>query len=519
MKKKIASLLLAFVMCLTLIPVSTFAAYTPPTGYGAPTNVGVVFSNDFDLDPNGRWNFQISYGASNEIRALQAAYENGSLDEAGYNSLGISVQGDYKLDNGPWRSDQSGYEDMLKDSYAGFSADSGEWTSYWLISDYNFEDVFKDGILPGGNSYFDSHTISFRFRFTVSCYNSNNDEHLNYYSPWSSVVSYTNNQKVEDPAALINHAPSLITAEMKKDVDGRPYVDFRAGKAHDDVQTLNSISSQRVTTNVWVRLSGGEWFDAGEYIWLKEQFNIEARDLFANVDNFDAIQFEVKFRYGFDYYYYPQAGKTGVIYSPFSNVIASGVSAFKASEWAKPELEKAGAQGLIPDILKGADLTKPITREEFCELALVLYEKSTGKAAAPVSLNPFTDTSNPQILKAYTLGITTGTSGTTFEPNKTITREQCATMLFRAIKVIKPDGNFSVTRVADFKDQNEVSQYAQEATKYMSGLGIIKGDAGYFMPKANPSRSQAVNYGTATREAAILMSIRTSDKIDSIGRQ
>jgi hypothetical protein len=34
---------------------------------------------------------------------------------------------------------------------------------------------------------------------------------------------------------------------------------------------------------------------------------------------------------------------------------------------------EASNEGLIPDILKGADLTKPINREEFCELALLLY--------------------------------------------------------------------------------------------------------------------------------------------------
>src|SRR5690606_4502364 len=60
-----------------------------------------------------------------------------------------------------------------------------------------------------------------------------------------------------------------------------------------------------------------------------------------------------------------------------------------ASQWATAELQKANDAGLIPDILKGADLTKPITREEFAELSVKLYEKSTNKAAIPVSPNPF----------------------------------------------------------------------------------------------------------------------------------
>ncbi len=46
----------------------------------------------------------------------------------------------------------------------------------------------------------------------------------------------------------------------------------------------------------------------------------------------------------------------------------------------------------------------------------------------------------------------------------------------------------------------------------MSSLGIIKGDSsGKFMPKAVTDAQKAINYGMATREAAILMSVRTYD--------
>jgi hypothetical protein len=44
----------------------------------------------------------------------------------------------------------------------------------------------------------------------------------------------------------------------------------------------------------------------------------------------------------------------------------------------------------------------------------------------------------------------------------------------------------------------------------MSKLGIIKGDSnGNFMPKAATAAEQAAGYGTATREAAVLMTVRT----------
>ena len=202
---------------------------------------------------------------------------------------------------------------------------------------------------------------------------------------------------------------------------------------------------------------------------------------------------------------------SGIGQSAYSNVATLGL---QSSAWAVPELKQAEELGLIPAILTGKDLTKPITREEFCELAVLLYEKTTGSVATPVSPNPFSDTNNSQILKAYQIGITKGVSDTAFEPNTLINREQCAAMLYRAIRAIVPEADYSVAGVKDFPDQKQISSWAVEATKYMSKIGIIKGDTGgNFMPKANTSAQQAAGYGMATREAAILMTVRAYDKI------
>jgi hypothetical protein len=219
------------------------------------------------------------------------------------------------------------------------------------------------------------------------------------------------------------------------------------------------------------------------------------------------------------YAYTNEDGPVNFVYSSFSNEVSIGSGSFykKISDWAKPELQNANDLGLIPDILAGADMTKPITREEFCELAVLLYEKTTGKESEPVTPNPFKDTTNSRILKAFKLGITTGTSDTTFSPNVLINREQCAAMLFRAIKAIKPDGDFSIAGIKDFPDQKYISGWAADPAKYMSKIGIVTGDAkGYFMPKATTTAQQAAGYGMATREQAIAMSLRTYEKVPSL---
>ena len=83
-------------------------------------------------------------------------------------------------------------------------------------------------------------------------------------------------------------------------------------------------------------------------------------------------------------------------------------------------------------------------------------------------------------------------------------------MLFRAIKAMHPQGNYSIAGVKDFPDQKNISNWAVEATKYMNKAGIITGDAqGNFMPKATTPAQEAAGYGMATREQAIALSVRT----------
>ena len=301
-------------------------------------------------------------------------------------------------------------------------------------------------------------------------------------SPWSKEYTLSANAKA-DYDKLINHAPTLLSADVKIARGGEPYFEVRLDKVPGEIQDLSSMSGNSLRTEIWMRRAGDKEFKYIHYQWSNhEYFEIQASDYFEGAtQSYDAEGYEIKTRYALDLRTYPQSGHKGSsssvdIYGPFSNVISHNMPAWsEASSWATGELTKADSTGLIPDILKGADLTKPISREEFCELALLLYEKSTGKSPAPASPNPFTDTKNPQVLKAFVLGITTGTSATTFSPQVLINREQCATMLYRALRVIAPDGGYSITGVKDFPDQKNISSYAVEATKYMSKLGIIKG--------------------------------------------
>jgi hypothetical protein len=332
------------------------------------------------------------------------------------------------------------------------------------------------------------------------------------------------------PSSL--EAPSIQKIELKLNEGGRPY--FEA-QVYFPQSVLNLDSEAPGGGSVFwdcsVKVDDGSWeeFGGGGYINVYtggEDGKAPAKAgtfaiTFDPIDEGSLESVDIKnhiYSYKLRVYYDYYEGWPDVkpIYSPVSNTVTIGSGSFysDASKWAEPEIKKANELDLIPDILKGADMTKPITREEFCELAILLYEKTTGKSAEAVSANPFTDTSNLQILKAYKIGITSGTSTTTFSPKVLINREQCAAMLFRTIKAIKPDGDYSILGIKDFPDQKFISTWAVDATKYMSKMGIITGDSkGAFMPKAATSTQEAAGYGMATREQAIALTSRTYEKI------
>jgi hypothetical protein len=340
-----------------------------------------------------------------------------------------------------------------------------------------------------------------------------------------------------DDAPFTFEKPTNLTAELKKDDDGLPYFELKLNipqSVQDQAVIIDETAGDFMGVQCLdpviefeYKYGNYDWNEGPSIYWNTSDYIVGYLDRgsfeyrpFDSSTKFEDVDIKAEtysFRARFSTLWgYPDGMMDYNIYSDYSNIVTIGNPAYwsTASGWATPELQKAADAGIIPDILKGADMTKPITREEFAELSVLLYEKVTDKNSEPVTPNPFKDTTNPQILKAFKLGITTGTSANTFEPKKLINREQCATMLFRAIKAINPVGDYSIEGVKDFPDQKNISSWAVESTKYMSKIGIVKGDAkGNFMPKATTTMEEAAGYGMATREAAVLMTVRTYEKM------
>lgn len=191
------------------------------------------------------------------------------------------------------------------------------------------------------------------------------------------------------------------------------------------------------------------------------------------------------------------------------------------STWAQEQIAQAQSEGLIPSILQGKDLTAPISRAEFAAVAVTMYEKLGGDAVGYSSV-PFSDQDdipNPEdVAKAYALGITNGTDNNMFAPNDNITREDLTTMLCRAVKKNGLDGwtlendaayPLDISGVEPYADDADISDYARESVYYMTKIGVVNGMGdNMFMPKASTAGENALIYSMATREQALVMSLR-----------
>ena len=163
----------------------------------------------------------------------------------------------------------------------------------------------------------------------------------------------------------------------------------------------------------------------------------------------------------------------------------------KPSSWAESEVNSAKNAGLVTDSVT-EDYQANITREQFCEMVVKLYEKITGKKAKRGYIS-FDDTYNDEILKAANLGIVNGYSEDTFAPHDYITREQIAAMLVRAIGIAYANVDLRDYIYRTFSDSYNISDWAMDSVQFavdnyiMQGVGDNKID-----PLGNTTCEQAI---------------------------
>lgn len=124
--------------------------------------------------------------------------------------------------------------------------------------------------------------------------------------------------------------------------------------------------------------------------------------------------------------------------------------------------------------------TQPITRAEWITVLERLLDLREVNSTIP-SFNDVAKSSwyYGRVEAGYLLGLTSGRSSSTFEPNQPVTREEAAVMLMRALK-FKATANVSTTV---FGDDHDISSWAKYAVQTIHELGMMNGAEGLFLPK------------------------------------
>lgn len=193
------------------------------------------------------------------------------------------------------------------------------------------------------------------------------------------------------------------------------------------------------------------------------------------------------------------------------------------SDWAYAEVQKAISNDLITDEL-ASDYTRNITREEFCELVVKLYEKITETGIEPAP-DIFEDTSNEEVLKAYKVGIVEGVAPTKFDPYTNITRQEICVMMTRCIEHAIPSSTVYAYKINQFTDGHLIADWAFAAVNYSFDHKIVEGlGDGYLDPLGNVTSEAAIllvnrmyenrfSYFGETVETSVEADIKTSGSI------
>ena len=169
--------------------------------------------------------------------------------------------------------------------------------------------------------------------------------------------------------------------------------------------------------------------------------------------------------------------------------------------WADDGIQYCVTHQLMSGI--GNNLFGPKLTTTRAQIVQILYNLEGEPKVSGTT--PFTDLTQDwyqdAVLWAYQTGVVAGTSSTTFEPDRPVTREQIAVILMEYVtRVLKLERTWTPADLSIFPDADSVSDWAKDAMADAVGLGLISG-------ASNGGQTYLEPQGSATREqvATILM--------------
>lgn len=163
--------------------------------------------------------------------------------------------------------------------------------------------------------------------------------------------------------------------------------------------------------------------------------------------------------------------------------------------WAAEPVNALAAAGILNGRSDDSfDPASYVTRAEFAKMICVAMAIPE---AANTTLPTFTDVTEDDwffgwVEAAAAKGIVNGVTENTFAPNDLVTREQMASMLYRAIVSMNYAQMLPSGTATSFADYASIADYAKAAVVELNKAGVINGVTDtMFAPKAPATRAQA----------------------------
>lgn len=252
--------------------------------------------------------------------------------------------------------------------------------------------------------------------------------------------------------------------------------------SYAEAEALRASKGAAIT---WDAASSGAYFDYADEnghnhrVWLETDGTMKAR--YAPVQNYDLCGFST---------YYLSSGAPRLLKEQ------TKVSAFY------PEVSGAISRHLIPQQLR-KNYAAAITRAEFCHMIAAFLQERTGMtlqqlmAAQNLTESTFTDCNDASVKAAGAMGIVAGYPDGSFKPQKTITRQEAATMLTRLAKFCGMENPNAES--VKFTELDTMQAWAKEGVSFISacedktnGKRVMGGTGnGKFSPMGLYTREQS----------------------------
>ncbi|MGE5329471.1 MAG: S-layer homology domain-containing protein [Deltaproteobacteria bacterium] len=165
--------------------------------------------------------------------------------------------------------------------------------------------------------------------------------------------------------------------------------------------------------------------------------------------------------------------------------------------WAKDSIEAMAAKGIIVGMEAGKyEPAGKLTRAQFAALIVRAYKLEDASAKNVFSDVKATDWYYSVVCSAYKAGIVKGISVDKFAPDKSVTRQEMASMIARVLVSVK-DKDISADTgmyLKNFTDKGLLQSYAVNSANLVSKYGIISGKPGnVFDPNGITTRAEAAS--------------------------